>query len=80
VKNIFSVLFGIKSWVGYAVAKDRNNQLPKIRPGVLNPADVLPMEQRTELICERLNLLYAKDYRVENDLNIVKSAFRELGK
>jgi GT2 family glycosyltransferase len=80
VKNIFSVLFGIKSWVGYAPAKDGNKQLPKIRPGVLNPADVLPMEQRTELICERLNLLYAKDYRVENDLNIAKSAFRNLGK
>lgn len=80
VANIFSVIFGMKSWVGYAPAKDGNIQLPKIRPGVLNPADVLPVEQRTELICERLNLLYAKDYRVGNDLNIVRTAFRELGK
>lgn len=80
VSNIFSVLFGMKSWVGYAPAKDGNVQLPKIRPGVLNPADVLPEEQRTDVIRERLNLLYAKDYRVENDLNVMRRAVRELGK
>lgn len=80
VQNIFAVLFGMKSWVGYAPAKDGNIQLPKIRPGVLNPADVLPAEQRTDVICERLNLLYAKDYRVENDLNVMRRAVRELGK
>jgi GT2 family glycosyltransferase len=80
IVNIFAVLFGAKSWVGYAPAKDDNIQLPKLRPGVLNPADVLPEEQRTELIRERLNLLYAKDYRVENDLNVMRKAVRELGK
>lgn len=80
IGNIFSVLFGMKSWVGYAPAKDGNIQLPKIRPGVLNPADVLPQEQRGDVIRERLNLLYAKDYSVENDLNVVRRAIRELGK
>jgi hypothetical protein len=79
IGNIFSVLLGIKSWVGYAPAKDGNIQLPKIRPGVLNPADVLPQEQRSDVIRERLNLLYAKDYRVENDLNVIWKAVRHLG-
>jgi hypothetical protein len=79
VSNIVAVLFGIKSWVGYAPAKDGNIQLPKIRPGVLNPSDVIPEEQRTDVIRERLNLLYAKDYRVENDLNVIRKAIRELG-
>jgi len=80
IGNIFSVLVGMKSWVGYAPANDNNIHLPKIRPGVLNPSDVLPIEQRTAVICGRLNLLYAKDYQVGNDLNVVRNAFRELGK
>lgn len=80
VGNIFKVLFGIKSWVGYAPVDDKNIHLPKIRPGVLNPSDVLPVEQRTDVICSRLNLLYAKDYQVKNDLNAVRKAVRELGK
>jgi GT2 family glycosyltransferase len=80
VGNIFSVLFGMKSWVGYAPTADNNVHLPKIRQGVLNPADVLPEVQRTELIRSRLNLLYAKDYQVGNDLNIIRKGFRELGK
>jgi len=66
--------------VGYAPAKDENIHLPKIRPGVLNPSDVLPEEQRTDVICGRLNLLYAKDYQVGNDLNVMRRALRELGK
>lgn len=80
VGNIFAVLFGMKSWVGFAPASDANIHLPKIRPGVLNPSDVLPEQQRTPVICSRLNLLYAKDYQVGNDLNVVRKAWRELGK
>lgn len=79
VRNIFAVLFGIKSWVGYAPVSDKNIHLPKIRPGILNPSDVLPQEQRTDVICSRLNLLYAKDYQVRNDLTVVRKAVRELG-
>ncbi len=80
VKNLFSVLLGMKSWVGYAPAANDNINLPKIRPGVLNPSDVLPESQRTLVICGRLNLLYAKDYKVGNDLNVIRKAFREMGK
>ncbi len=80
IGNIFAVFFGAKSWVGYAPAKDENIQLPKLRSGILNPSDVLPESQRTNVIRERLNLLYAKDYQVGNDLNVIRRAFRELGK
>lgn len=92
VGNIFAVLFGAKSWVGYALsafgsastplstgAQSDNPNLPKIRKGVLNPLEILPQEQRTNEIRTRLNLLYAKDYKIENDLNVVRKAFRNLG-
>lgn len=79
VANILAVLFGAKSWIGYAPSNDGNINLPKLRKGVLNPAEVLPEEQRTEEIRKRLNLLYAKDYKLANDFNIMRKAFRKLG-
>ncbi|HLG02683.1 MAG TPA: glycosyltransferase [Bacteroidia bacterium] len=79
IGNIFAVLTGLKSWVGYAPAEDNNIHLPKLRVGVLDPSDVLPQEQRTSVIRSRLNLLYAKDYQAQNDLNVIRKAFRYLG-
>lgn len=79
VANIFAVLFGAKSWVGYASSNDDNVHLPKIKKGVISPAEVLPEEQRTQEIRQRLNLLYAKDYKLENDFNVMRKAFRKLG-
>ena len=84
VVNIFAVLFGVKSWVGYAPpsfgsAQDDSVHLPKMRKGVLSPIEVLPQVQRTEEIRKRLNLLYAKDYKLENDFNVMRKAFRKLG-
>lgn len=78
VANIFAVLFGFKSWIGYAPS-EQNIQLPKIKKGVLNPLEVLPQAQRTDEIRKRLNLLYAKDYKIENDFNVMRKAFRKLG-
>lgn len=78
VGNVFAVLFGARSWVGYAPS-EQNVNLPKIRKGVLNPLEVLPQEQRTDDVRTRLNLLYAKDYKIENDFNVMRKAFRSLG-
>jgi GT2 family glycosyltransferase len=80
VGNIFRVLFGVRSWVGYAPGKNHDMNLPKIRTGILNPLAVLPQEQRTEDIRVRLNILYAKDYKISNDLSILRKGFRSLGR
>lgn len=79
VGNIFRVLFGNRSWVGYAPGKNHDMNLPKIRTGVLNPLIALPEQQRTEDIRVRLNILYAKDYKISNDLRILRKGFRSLG-
>ncbi|TND06571.1 MAG: putative glycosyltransferase [Bacteroidetes bacterium] len=79
VANIFSVLFGMKSWVGYSGNSDETAHLPKLRAGVVSPADALPAGQRNPLTCSRLNMVYAKDYKIGNDLNIIRRAFRMLG-
>lgn len=85
LKNIFSVLFGQKSWVGYfnhgeKVENRLASRLPKVKPGVLSPLDLLSKPISDIAAIDRLNMLYAKDYKVENDLNIIWKGFRDLGR
>jgi lipopolysaccharide/colanic/teichoic acid biosynthesis glycosyltransferase len=81
VKNILSVLFGVKSWVGYSELSDSERQrLPAIKRGVLNPFDAFGNEPVPGEAVARLNLMYARDYSFVNDLNIILKGFRELGK
>jgi hypothetical protein len=77
MRNIFTVIFGKKSWVGYA--KNYKN-LPRIRKAVLSPIDNLKLKNLSETTVQRLNLLYAKDYTVYNDLDIIRNGFRFLGR
>lgn len=79
VRNLFLVLKGERSWVGYSPNADRALRLPKLRPGVLDPvrADGL---QPLPLTVQRVNIEYAKDYRVLEDLRRVLGNFRMLGR
>lgn len=76
-KNIFLVIIGKKSWVGYGL--EINEQLPKIRTSVLTPSDAVKNITISNDTKNRLNLAYSKDYSVENDLNIVWKCLRKLG-
>lgn len=82
IKNIFSVLFGLKSWVGYNAIQQHDEPvlkpLPVIKKGVLSPADGLKLQPNASNI-NKLNLLYSKDYTVWQDLKIVLSALKKLG-
>ena len=76
--NIISVLFGFKSWVGYG--KEMSEQLPKIKPSVLSPSDAISNYTINKDTRSRLHLAYSKDYRIQNDFNIVWKSIRKLGK
>lgn len=81
LRNIFSVLFGFKSWVGYSELSDSERQrLPAIRKGVLNPFDAFRKEPVPGEAVSRLNLMYARDYQFSNDFNIILKSVRELGR
>ncbi|MDI1354029.1 MAG: glycosyltransferase [bacterium] len=75
IANIFKVLFGVYSWVGYG--KSPRKDLPSLRPSVLSPADApgASNEERKNKIL----LNYSKDYQVENDLKIIFRRLPELG-
>lgn len=77
IKNIFSVLFGRKSWVGYG--NELQEHLPKIRRSILSPADAIRNITITPETRNRLNLSYSKDYKVENDLMILWKGLKNLG-
>lgn len=73
-QNIFMVLFGKKSWVGYS----KSESLPAVRVGVLNPSEILGKGLNKET-ANRINMLYAKDYKLSNDFTILIKGVRSLG-
>lgn len=78
LKNIFSVLLGQKTWVGY-FNNNQINDLPTIRVGVLSPITHFIDNQLDEVTIQRLNFFYARDYDWTKDLEIIWKGFRYLG-
>jgi hypothetical protein len=81
LRNIFSVLLALKSWIGFTPhAENEAGRLPEIKNGVLNPLDAFQNKNVPEETTSRLGLLYARDYKLTNDLNIIIKGFRNLGR
>ncbi len=78
--NLYEVLRGRKSWVGYALPVSPTGHLPRLLPGILSPADGLPVADVQASTVQRLNFLYARDYRLEKDWAIVWKGYRQLGR
>jgi len=79
VKNLFRVLSGRMSWVGYHHAPGVD-KLPPLKESVLHPGDAIRASGLKPDTINNLNNLYAKDYKVENDLQLCLKAYRELGR
>lgn len=78
-RNSFQVLIGRKSWVGF-VSTTRLYELPRIKPGILNPSLLQRRENLSDDILQRINVIYAKDYRLINDFAIVFRLWKHLGR
>lgn len=75
--NIFEVLSGQISWVGLCQPEE-GFLLPK---GVLSTADWVPSRaDKTPEMIQRLNLLYARDYSVSLDIQIIGRNWKRLGR
>lgn len=71
------VAWGKYSIVGYYNKKNNDNTvLPKIKYGLLSPADELIVNAEKQ--ADKRNLLYARDYSVSKDLKILKSCWGKL--
>lgn len=83
LKNCLKVLIGQLSWVGYADMPNSpaQHQLPPIRKGILSPLDSLsPSLSYDTSTIYRLNLLYARDYHTNTDLDIIWKGLQKLGR
>ena len=82
LRNIFLCLAGKKTWVGYCPIGDNDllNALPQLKKGVLFPADALNLETYNNEIINQVNNLYARNYTLSNDLNIILKGFKNLGR
>ena len=81
IRNIFLVLISNRSWVSYIQdEQDETERLPHIRKGILNPLDAFGKDKISEEIKQRLNIIYARDYSTNTDLNILVKGYRNLGR
>ncbi len=74
---VFEVLTGRKTWVGYC--SDNQSQLPPLKKGIVTPASIFP-ESITEKKKAELDIIYAKDYQLLNDFEIVWKTWRKIRK
>jgi GT2 family glycosyltransferase len=75
--NIFNVMFGSYSWVGFTNSNHIN--LPKIKKGIIHPASYLDFNNMDNYTIDRLNMLYAKDYNLYMDFKLMVRSIRYLG-
>ncbi len=77
LNNLISILIGRISFIGFTEnTRMKDVRLPKIKPGVLQPSDILGIQE--ESVIEKLNLLYARDYSMRKDFSIVLKAWKKL--
>ncbi|MBU2649336.1 MAG: glycosyltransferase family 2 protein [Bacteroidetes bacterium] len=81
LRNIFLVFIGNRSWVGYNSFKNSVHvSLPPIRKGILTPTDAFRKKILPAETIQWLNLIYARDYRINTDLNIILKGMKEMGR
>ncbi len=81
VMNVFAVLLGIYSFVGYYnTTGGIETNLPDLKKAILSPLDALNRKIDNKQLIQKVNMLYAKDYRIINDLSIVFKGFTYLGR
>lgn len=78
IYNIIRVIAGFRTWVGYSNLPD--SSLPRIKKGILNPTDAIHGKNIDQETISRLNMLYARDYKMGTDLNIIWGGFRKTGR
>jgi len=76
--NIFSVLFGNRTWVSYHPDDPLKSSLPVIPEGILSP--VYPgNESAVQHRLEHIHYVYARDYHWTTDFAILISQWRRIG-
>ena len=79
IRNIFLVLIGKKTWVGYAKSvNDKQTYLPAIKKGIISPT-VGRKNKTDENFIRKMNVIYAKDYKIPTDIGLIFKGLHYLG-
>jgi O-antigen biosynthesis protein len=78
LKNILMVLAGRLSWVGYIPGEENQTSLPAIKKGILHPGSLFGGILLDSKRKKQLNILYAKNYRIWNDMEMVSRNWNRL--
>ena len=79
-KNIFNVINASLSWVGYIPEKSAYIELPNLKNGILNPGELFDDLHLDLPKKSQLNLLYARDYKLATDLEIIFKSRKKLSR
>lgn len=79
-QNVWKVITGQHSWVGYRQVAPENQSLPKIKPGILTPLDEFDININNPDTIRRLNFLYAKNFTLSADIDIIWKGYQYLGR
>lgn len=77
-RNAWLVFLGRHTWIGYQQPLPSEVKLPVLPPGVLSPMDEKDRGAGQQVV-DRVNILYAKDHCLRNDLGLLLRGFRSLG-
>lgn len=76
--NLFNVISGKISWIGYFPEKETFETLPSLKKGVLHPGDLFAEINLDNEKAAQLNMLYAKDYSLLNDAELLLKSWKKL--
>ncbi|MFC2117844.1 glycosyltransferase [Bacteroidota bacterium] len=78
-RNIMKIISGKLSWVGYnRDYSDTESNLPEIKKAVLSPTDNLENKNLSPDDIAKLNIRYARDYKIINDLILITKNIKYL--
>ena len=78
ISNILHVISGKKTWVGYISEPGSYETLPVLKDSVLSPVNLFAELQLDAEKKSQLNMIYAKDYSIITDLEILLKGWKNL--
>lgn len=78
LKNLLAVLSGKKTLIAYCTVEGSYESLPLLKEGILSPCDIFEQPPSDPLKIARINLLYAKDYNLSTDTEILLKSLKKL--
>ncbi len=79
IKNIFRVMAGKRTWVGFCTGTNNRLKLPTLKKGIISPLYTLKTPETSDATKQKLNIVYARNYKISTDLSIIQKAFKKLG-